>query len=147
MDIQEALHQNAIGDTDYFVIEQGSVGLFVTSKPMEKRLLLEEAAGTAYYKDKKRQAQNKLDNSEHNLLRLEDIILEVEKSKGSLKRQAQAAIRYRKLREHIRELTLAVYRKKIEAMEAKYDKQFRVVFEAIKQLLTEDDQPKRKIGF
>jgi chromosome segregation protein len=118
MDIQEALHQNAIGDTDYFVIEQGSVGLFVTSKPLEKRLLLEEAAGTAYYKDKKRQAQSKLDNSEYNLLRLEDIILEVEKSTGSLKRQAQAAIRYRKLREHIRELTLAVYRKKIEIMES-----------------------------
>ncbi len=117
MDIQEALHQNAISDTDYFVIEQGSVGLFVTSKPLEKRLLLEEAAGTAYYKDKKRQAQNKLDNSEHNLLRLEDIILEVEKSTDSLKRQAQAAIRYRKLREHIRELTLAVYRKKIQIME------------------------------
>ncbi len=117
MDIQETLHQNAIGDTDYFVIEQGSVGLFVTSKPLEKRLLLEEAAGTAYYKDKKRQAQNKLDNSEYNLLRLEDIILEVEKSAESLRRQAQAAIRYRKLREHIRELTLAVYRKKIDIME------------------------------
>ena len=116
-DIQEALHENAIGDTDYFVIEQGSVGLFVTSKPMEKRLLLEEAAGTAFYKDKKRQAQNKLDSSEQNLLRLEDIILEVEKATSSLKRQAQSAIRYRKLREHIRELTLTVYRQKIEGLE------------------------------
>jgi chromosome segregation protein len=116
-DIQEALHQNAIGDTDYFVIEQGSVGLFVTSKPMEKRILLEEAAGTAYYKDKKRQAQNKLDNSQQNLYRLEDIIIEVEKSTNSLKRQAQAAIRYRKLREHIRELTMSVYRQRIEVLE------------------------------
>ena len=116
-DIQEALHLNAIGDTDYFVIEQGSVGLFVTSKPMEKRLLLEEAAGTAFYKDKKRQAQNKLNSSEQNLLRLEDIILEVEKATNSLKRQAQSAIRYRKLREHIRELTLSVYRQRIEGLE------------------------------
>ncbi len=116
-DIQEALHESAIGDTDYFVIEQGSVGLFVTSKPQEKRLLLEEAAGTAFYKDKKRQAQNKLDSSGQNLLRLEDIILEVEKATISLKRQAQSAIRYRKLREHIRELTLTVYRQKIEGLE------------------------------
>lgn len=116
-DIQETLHQNAIGDTDYFVIEQGSVGLFVTSKPMEKRVLLEEAAGTALYKDKKRQAQNKLDNSQQNLYRLEDIIIEVEQSTNSLKRQAQAAIRYRKLREHIRELTMSVYRLRIEALE------------------------------
>ena len=44
-------------------------------------------------------------------------------------------------------LTNEDLKRKIEAMEAKYDKQFRVVFEAIKQLLTEDDQPKRKIGF
>ncbi len=117
-DIQEALHLNAIGDTDYFVIEQGSVGLFVTSKPMEKRQLLEEAAGTAFYKDKRRQAQNKLDSSEQNLLRLEDIIHEVGKATDSLKRQAQAAIRYRKLREHIRGLTLSVFRQKIEGLEA-----------------------------
>jgi len=116
-DIQEELHRNGIGDTDYFVIEQGSIGLFLTSKPVEKRVLLEEAAGTAYYKDKKRQAQNKLESSEQNLLRLEDIILEVEKATGSLKRQAQAAIRYRKLREHIRGLTLNLFRRKIEVLE------------------------------
>ena len=116
-DIQEALYQSAIGDTEYFVIEQGKIGLFLSSKPIEKRLLLEEAAGTAFYKDKKRQAQNKLQNSEHNLVRLEDIIIEVEKATSSLKRQAQSAIRYRKIREQIRHLTLQHYRQKIEALE------------------------------
>ncbi len=116
-DIQEELHRNGIGDTDYFVIEQGNIGLFLTSKPVEKRVLLEEAAGTAYYKDKKRQAQNKLESSEQNLLRLEDIILEVDKATNSLKRQAQAAIRYRKLREHIRGLTLSLFRRKIALLE------------------------------
>ncbi len=116
-DIQETLWKNAIGETDYFVIEQGSIGDFLASKPLEKRLLLEEAAGTAYYKDKKRQTQNKLNSSEQNLIRLEDIIIEVEKAKNSLKRQAGAAIRYRKLREHIRELSLLLYRKKIERAE------------------------------
>jgi chromosome segregation protein len=116
-DIQEALYQSAIGDTEYFVIEQGSIGVFLSSKPIEKRLLLEEAAGTAFYKDKKRQAQNKLQNSEQNLVRLEDIIIEVEKATNSLKRQASAAIRYRKLREQIRELTLQLYRQKIDALE------------------------------
>lgn len=116
-DIQDTLWKNAIGETEYFVIEQGNVGLFVTSKPQEKRLLLEEAAGTSFYKDKKRQAQNKLENSEQNMIRLEDIIIEVEKAKNSLNRQAHAAIRYRKLREQIRELTLAQYREKIAALE------------------------------
>ena len=111
-DIQEELWKHSIGEAEYFVIEQGAIGTFVTSKPIEKRALLEEAAGTAYYKDKKRQAQNKLETSEQNLTRLEDIISEVEKAKNSLQRQASAATRYRRLRERIRELTSFHYLRK-----------------------------------
>lgn len=102
-DIQDGLWKHSIGEKEYFVIEQGAIGSFVTSKPQEKRVLIEEAAGTAYYKDKKRQAQNKLESSEQNLIRLEDIIIEVEKSKNSLYRQALAAARVRRLRERQRE--------------------------------------------
>ena len=116
-DIQNTLYQNAIGDSQYFVIEQGNIGLFLSSKPTEKRTLLEEAAGTAFYKDKKRLAEIKLDNTEQNLIRLEDIIEEVSKAKNSLKRQANSAIRYRELREKIRELTLLHYRGKINLAE------------------------------
>ncbi len=118
MDIQDALWKNAIGETEYFVVEQGSIGDFLSSKPLEKRTLLEEAAGTAFYKDKRRQAENKLNTSEQNLTRLEDIISEVTKSKNSLQRQAQAANRYRKLRGQIRELNLALYRRKISNLES-----------------------------
>jgi len=116
-DIQEILWKKSIGEKDYYVIEQGAIGGFLSSKPLEKRALLEEAAGTAYYKDKKRQAQNKLENSEQNLTRLEDIIAEVSKAKNSLKRQANAAIRYRNLREKIRLLTAFHFRKKIHQLE------------------------------
>ncbi|MBN1272247.1 MAG: chromosome segregation protein SMC [Candidatus Aminicenantes bacterium] len=116
-DIQDTLWKYSIGEKEYFVIEQGSIGLFLTSKPIEKRGLLEEAAGTAYYKEKKRQAQNKLTNSEQNLIRLEDIIIEVEKAKNSLRRQAGAAEKYRKTREKIRELTSFHYRHRIEELE------------------------------
>ena len=116
-DIQDELWKHAIGEKEYFVIEQGSIGSFVTSKPNEKRLFIEEAAGTAYYKDKKRQAQSKLDSTEQNLIRLEDIIIEVEKSKNSLQRQAQAANRYRRLRERIRELTSHHYQRKLVVLE------------------------------
>jgi len=116
-DIQESLWKKSIGEKEYFVIEQGSIGGFLSSKPLEKRYLLEEAAGTAFYKDKKRQAQNKLENSEQNLTRLEDIIVEVSKAKNSLKRQANAAIRYRNLRANIRQLTAFNFRKKIHNLE------------------------------
>lgn len=114
-DIQEKLWRHSIGEKEYFVIEQGAIGSFVTSKPQEKRILIEEAAGTAYYKDKKKQAQSKLESSEQNLIRLEDIIIEVEKTKNSLYRQALAAARHRRLRERLRELTAHhFYRKMLQ---------------------------------
>ncbi|MFW6131625.1 MAG: chromosome segregation protein SMC [Candidatus Aminicenantaceae bacterium] len=116
-DIQEELWKRSIGEKEYFVIEQGSVGLFLNSKPTEKRVLLEEAAGTSYYRDKKRQTQNKLKNSEQNLIRLVDIIYEVKKEKNSLRRQAKAAEKYRKTREKIRTLTECHFRARIEKME------------------------------
>ena len=104
-DIQDALWKRAVAEKEYFVIEQGSVGTILTTKPAEKRALLEEAAGTAFFKDKKKEAESKLASSEQNLIRLEDIISEVSREKNSLQRQAQAAVRYRKLREKTRELT------------------------------------------
>lgn len=117
MDIQDCLWKKAIGELRYFVIEQGSIGLFLNSKPQEKRVLLEEAAGTAFYKDKKAQAESKLQSSEQNLIRLEDIISEVSRAKNSLRRQASAAAKYRKLRDRIRSLTSLYFRKKIEELE------------------------------
>jgi chromosome segregation protein len=116
-DIQDCLWKKAVGELRYFVIEQGSIGVFLNSKSQEKRVLLEEAAGTAYYKTKKAQAESKLQSSEQNLIRLEDIISEVFRAKNSLKRQASAAARYRKLRDKIRSLTSFYFRQKIEDLE------------------------------
>ncbi|MBM3297067.1 MAG: chromosome segregation protein SMC, partial [Candidatus Aminicenantes bacterium] len=124
-DIQDELWKRSIGEKEYFVIEQGTIGQFVTSKPNEKRLLLEEAAGTALYKDKKRQAENKLESSEQNLVRLEDIIDEVGRARNSLQRQAQAANRYRRLRERIRELTALHFRRRLFHLERGQTEAFR----------------------
>jgi len=146
-DIQDELWRHAIGEKEYFVIEQGSIGNFVTSKPIEKRQYIEEAAGTAYYKDKKRQAQSKLESSGQNLVRLEDIIIEVEKAKNSLQRQAQAANRYRRLRERIRELTSHHYQRKLVLLEkaqheaaAQYETSLRGEQEATARLRNEEKE-------
>ncbi|MFQ6083774.1 MAG: chromosome segregation protein SMC [Candidatus Aminicenantia bacterium] len=112
-DIQDALWANGIGEKEYFVIGQGSIEQFVTAKPAEKRVLLEESAGIGKYRERKKQAQNKLIESEQNLIRLEDIIIEVERQKNSLRRQAATARRYRKLREKIRYLSFLYFRQKI----------------------------------
>jgi chromosome segregation protein len=132
-DIQDALWKRAVAEKEYFVIEQGSVGTILTTKPAEKRALLEEAAGTAFFKDKKREAQSKLASSEQNLLRVEDIISEVGRSKNSLQRQAQAAVRYRKLREKTRELTGLDYRRKLIQLEHRHDETSRLHTDALTQ--------------
>lgn len=148
-DIQEFLWKKGVAEKEYFVIEQGSIGVFLSSKPVEKRALLEDAAGTAYYKDKKRQAQNKLENSEQNLDRLEDIISEVSKTKNSLQRQAQSARRYRKLREKIRRLSFFLYRKKIEASEKHHqdtDQHYQKSLRQENQLITQLKEEERKLA-
>ncbi|MCX7974917.1 MAG: chromosome segregation protein SMC [Candidatus Aminicenantes bacterium] len=118
-DIQETLWKREVAEKDYYIIEQGSIGLLLTSKPQEKRQLLEEAAGTAFYKEKKKQAQHKLEDTEQNLTRLEDIIAEVARTKNSLARQAAAARRYRQLREKIRQLRSLLFLKKLNQLEEK----------------------------
>ncbi|MCP2519630.1 AAA family ATPase, partial [SCandidatus Aminicenantes bacterium Aminicenantia_JdfR_composite] len=113
-EIQDALWAEGIGEKEYFVISQGNINQIVTAKPAERRLFLEEAAGIGKYRERKRQTQNKLFESEQNLIRLEDIIAEVEKQKNLLKRQASAARRYRILRERIRTLSFVYFREKIK---------------------------------
>jgi len=148
-DIHDYLWKKAIAETEYFVIEQGSIGLFLSSKPLEKRQLLEEAAGTAFYKDKKKQAQKKLENSELNMDRLEDIIAEVARGKNSLKRQASSAIRYRQLRETIREYTLFLFREKIDTLEksqAETARNYRSSLEKEQGLIAVLKSEERKLG-
>ena len=132
-DIQDALWKRAVAEKEYFVIEQGSVGTILTTKPAEKRALLEEAAGTAFFKDKKKEAESKLASSEQNLVRLEDIISEVSRSKNSLQRQAQAAVRYRKLREKTRELTGLNYRRRLVQLEHRHAETARLHTDALTQ--------------
>jgi chromosome segregation protein len=132
-DIQDTLWKRAVAEKEYFVIEQGGVGTILTTKPAEKRALLEEAAGTAFYKDKKKEAQGKLASSEQNLIRLEDIISEVSRSKNSLQRQAQAAVRYRKLREKTRELTGLNYRRRLIQLEHRHEEAVRLHTDALTQ--------------
>ena len=100
-DIQEALARINVGSGLYAIIEQGKVDTALSSKPRERRMLIEEAAGIALYKTKKRHAESKLEATEANLLRVNDIISEIEKQIGSLKRQAARARRYTRTVEEI----------------------------------------------
>src|ERR1044071_4725999 len=98
-DIHELFMDTGLGSKAYSIIEQGKIGLILSSKPADRRALIEEAAGITKYKARRRQSQLKLEAAQQNLLRVNDIVHEVEKQLESLRRQAGKARRYRALRE------------------------------------------------
>jgi chromosome segregation protein len=103
-DIQEIFMGIGLGPDSYAIIEQGRIGQILNSKPMDRRAIIEEAAGITMYKTKRRLSEAKLDASKVNLSRVNDIFVEVEKQLASLKRQASKARRYAELREQMRGL-------------------------------------------
>src|SRR5262245_33179377 len=94
-DIQDQLLGTGLGVRAYSVIEQGRIDQVLSTKPQDRRRLIEEAAGITKYKLKKRLAEGKLEETKGNLLRLSDIISEIERNVTSLKRQASRAARYK----------------------------------------------------
>ena len=103
-DVQEIFMGIGLGPDSYAIIEQGRIGQILNSKPMDRRAIIEEAAGITMYKTKKRLAETKLEASKINLSRVNDILVEVEKQLASLKRQASKARRYAELRDQMRGL-------------------------------------------
>ena len=101
-DIQDLLMDSGVGVKAYAVIEQGAIGQILSARPLERRRLLEEAAGVTRYKSRRRAAELKLEAAQQNLTRVDDIVFEVDKQRGALKRQAAKARRYGRLREELR---------------------------------------------
>ena len=108
LDITNLFLGTGVGKRAYSIIEQGRIGYIVTSKPEDRRSMIEEAAGISKFKLSKRAAERKMDQTRQNLLRVTDIIGELERSLASLKRQAQKAERYKRYKKEMRDLDLWV---------------------------------------
>lgn len=108
-DIQDLFAGTGLGGAHYAIIEQGKIGQILSSKPLDRRALIEEAAGITKFKSRKRLAELKIEAARQNLTRLNDIISEVERQVNSLKRQAAKARRYRRLRDEMRSLLKHVF--------------------------------------
>ena len=115
-DIQDLLMDSGVGIKAYAVIEQGKIGQILGARPLERRQLLEEAAGVTKYKSRRRSAELKLEAAQQNLTRVDDIVFEVEKQRGALKRQAAKARRYRRLREELRRWEKVLFSQKSAAL-------------------------------
>jgi chromosome segregation protein len=116
-DIHDIFLGTGLGPDSYAIIEQGRVGLILSSKPSDRRSIIEEAAGITKFKSKRKLAESKLEQARQNLLRVNDITEEVSKQLGSLKRQAAKAKRYRELRERMRELSRNLFNARAVALD------------------------------
>ncbi len=115
-DIQELFMDTGVGAKGYSVIEQGQIGKIVNAKPEERRLLIEEAAGIAKYKARKKESLRKIEATQANLSRLNDVIAEIERSLNSLERQAQKARQYKKYKEELFEKEITWGRRKARVL-------------------------------
>ena len=97
-DIQDIFMGTGLGPESYAIIEQGRIGQILSSKPQDRRAVIEEAAGITKYKTRKRLAEAKLESAKQNLARVFDILEEVTRQVNSLKRQAAKARRYGELK-------------------------------------------------
>src|SRR3954471_19025401 len=106
-DIQKLFMDTGIGRTSYSIMAQGQIDQILSSKPEERRAVFEEAAGITKYKSQRREAMQKLALTDQNMARVADVIGEVSRQIGSLRRQASKAMRYKRLNHRLRHLALA----------------------------------------
>ncbi len=111
MDIHNVFMGSGMGARSYAVVQQGSIGAITDAGPEERRYFLEEAAGVTRFKKRKDEAIRKIQSTNQNLLRVNDIVIEIKRQMAGLKRQARKAERYKKHQDRIKalDIELALY--------------------------------------
>ncbi|MFH1692319.1 MAG: AAA family ATPase [Candidatus Omnitrophota bacterium] len=105
-DINEMLMGTGIGAESYSLVEQGKIDLVISSRPEDRRLVFDEATGVSRYKAKKKEAMKKLEETDNNLLRVNDILTEVKRQIGSIERQANKARKYKEIFDKLKDLEI-----------------------------------------
>jgi chromosome segregation protein len=108
-DIQDLFSGTGLAGGHYAIIEQGRIGQILSAKPMDRRTIIEEAAGITKFRVRQRATEARLENARSNLSRISDIVAEIDRQVNSLRRQAAKARRYGVLRDELRELLRHVY--------------------------------------
>ncbi len=128
-DIHELLMGTGIGTESYSIIEQGKMDLILNSRPDERRAIFEEAAGITKFKSQKKEALRKLEQTDQNLLRVNDIIQEVKRQIGSIERQARKAEAYKIEFEKLKNLELSIAYREFSIFESERQEKARQVEE------------------
>jgi chromosome segregation protein len=115
-DIQQFFMGTGMGKTSYSIMAQGNITQILSSKPDDRRLVFEEAAGITKFKSQKKEALRKLEYTDQNLLRIADLIREVKRQIGSLQRQAGKARRYKQIADELRHLETQLARHQFDVL-------------------------------
>jgi len=117
-DIQQLFMGTGVGRTSYSIMAQGNITQILSSKPEDRRLVFEEAAGITKYKAQRKEALRKLEYTEQNLLRVADLVKEVKRQIGSLQRQAGKARRYKQLSQELQHLDTQLARHQFDVLQS-----------------------------
>ena len=127
-DVNELFYDTGIGKEGYSIIGQGQIDKILSGKPEERRELFDEAAGIVKFKRRKAAAQTKLENEKQNLVRVNDILSELEKQVGPLEKQSEVAKVYLRKKEELKSLDINVFllenkrlREQLTSAEEKYN--------------------------
>lgn len=108
-DINELFYDTGIGKEGYSIIGQGQIDKILSGKAEERRELFDEAAGIVKFKKRKNETQKSLDNESQNLIRINDILAELEKQVGPLARQSEKAKEYLRLKEYLKKYEVNLF--------------------------------------
>src|SRR5688572_984242 len=115
-DIQQLFMGTGMGKTSYSIMAQGNITQILSSKPEDRRMIFEEAAGITKFKSQKRESLRKLEPTEQNLLRVADLIREVKRQIGSLQRQAGKARRFKQIQIELQHLDTQLARHQLDVL-------------------------------
>ncbi|MCT4594871.1 MAG: chromosome segregation protein SMC [Anaeromicrobium sp.] len=133
-DIKEIFMDTGVGIDGYSIIGQGKIDEILSNKTGDRRLLFEEAAGIVKYRTRKQESEKKLENTEQNLTRVDDIVSELENRIPSLERQSKKAKEYMKYKEQLRNIEINLYLNEFESVKGDLDslkEQQRIVLEQL----------------
>ena len=116
-DIQQFFMGTGMGKTSYSIMAQGHITQIIQSKPEDRRMVFEEAAGITKFKAQKKESLRKLEHTDQNLLRVEDLIREVKRQIGSLQRQAGKARRYKQVAMELQHLDTQLARHQFDTLQ------------------------------
>jgi len=117
-DIQQLFMGTGVGRTSYSILAQGHITQILSSKPEDRRMIFEEAAGITKYKSQKKESLRKLEYTDQNLLRIADLIREVKRQIGSLQRQAGKARRYKQISQELQHLDTQLARHQFDVLQS-----------------------------